>query len=209
MSSQQPTAPLSSIVQGRNPRTYFDPIEMADMEASVKANGVIQPILVRPFEGKLQIVAGERRYRAALNIFGETYEIPYLLKEMTDAEADELALVENIQRADMSPTEEAVAAAKILARYKGDREEAASRLGWKRQKLDSRLALMNCSELVRIALNERKIQLGHAELLATTTREQQDKALEAIIKNQVPVASIKQMLGQVSKSMTGAIFDKN
>ena len=79
---------LGRISMGRNPRTYFDPAEMAELEASVASQGVIQPILIRPFGDAYQLVAGERRYRAAKKVKGEDYEIPVLVKDMTDAEAD-------------------------------------------------------------------------------------------------------------------------
>lgn len=84
---------LGRISMGRNPRTYFDPAEMAELEASVASQGVIQPILIRPFGDAYQLVAGERRYRAAKKVKGEEYEIPVLVKDMTDAEADEVSLL--------------------------------------------------------------------------------------------------------------------
>ncbi|MBK4737913.1 PRTRC system ParB family protein [Noviherbaspirillum sp. DKR-6] len=200
---------LSLISMGRNPRTYFDPAEMAELEASVAAQGVIQPILVRPFGDAYQLVAGERRYRAAKKVKGDDYEIPVLVKDMTDAEADEVALIENVQRAQMSPTEEAVAAARVLGSCAGDHDEAAKRLGWSRATLIKRLALTNCSEAVRTALNERKIQLGHAELLAAAEKAVQDKALSAILEHNLTVAAVKQQLQSISKSMAAAIFDKS
>ncbi|MBP0532805.1 hypothetical protein J8J19_21800, partial [Mycobacterium tuberculosis] len=88
----------------------------------------------------------------------------------------------NVQRADMAPSEEAVAAADIVGDLKGDRDEAARQLGWPRSTLDRRLALMNCSPAVLDALNTRSIQLGHAELLATLTKEKQDLFLPIILQ---------------------------
>ena len=199
---------LGRISMGRNPRTYFDPAEMAELEASVASQGVIQPILIRPFGDAYQLVAGERRYRAAKKVKGEEYEIPVLVKDMTDAEADEVSLIENVQRAQMSPTEEAVAAARVLGSCAGDHDEAAKRLGWSRATLVKRLALTNCSDAVRTALNERKIQLGHAELLAAAEKAVQDKALSAILEHNLTVGAVKQQLQSISKSMAAAIFDK-
>jgi hypothetical protein len=89
---------------GRNPRGYFDPSEMTELEESVKSKGVLQAILVRPRDaGRFEIVAGERRWRAAKKVFGDEYEIPALVRDLDDGEADEAALIENIQRANMSP----------------------------------------------------------------------------------------------------------
>jgi len=198
------------IRQGRNPRTYFDPVEMAEMEASVAAKGVIQPILIRPVEDWYEIVAGERRWRAAMKTRGEDYEIPVLVRILSDDEADELALIENVSRANMSPAEEAVAAAKILGRCEGNRDEAAKRLGWSRSTLDKRLALMNCSPSVMAALNERKIQLGHAELLAAVPKDRQEKALANLLAQpSLPsVAVFKAGLEEIAKALSTAIFDK-
>ena len=198
------------IRQGRNPRTYFDPVEMAEMEASVAEKGVIQPILIRPVEGWYEIVAGERRWRAAMKTRGEDYEIPVLVKFLSDEEADELALIENVSRANMSPAEEAVAAAKILGRCEGNRDEAAKRLGWSRATLDKRLALMNCSPSVMTALNERKIQLGHAELLAAVPKDRQEKVLANLLAQpSIPsVAVFKAGLEEIAKALATAIFDK-
>lgn len=207
----QASIKVGNILPGRNPRGYFDPSEMTELEQSVKSKGVLQAILVRPREsGRYEIVAGERRWRAAKKVFGDEYEIPALVRDLDDVEADEAALIENIQRANMSPTEEAEAAAKILGRCHGDRDEASRRLGWSRTTLDKRLALMNCSERVRRALSERRIQLGHAELLAVVTRDRQDVVLEKLL-SQASLPTVVQFRGQleqISRSLGNAIFDK-
>ncbi len=207
----QASIKVRNIFPGRNPRSYFDPSEMAELEESVKSKGVLQAILLRPRDvGRYEIVAGERRWRAAKKVFGDDYEIPALIRDLDDGEADEAALIENVQRANMSPTEEAEAAAKILGRCQGDRDEAARRLGWSRSTLDKRLALMNCSEKVRKALSERRIQLGHAELLAVVTRERQDAVLERLLSQSVlpTVVQFRGQLEQISRSLGSAIFDK-
>jgi len=201
---------VGSLLAGLNPRKFFDPAEMAELEASVAAKGVIQPIIVRPVEGGYAIVAGERRYRAAKKVHGDEYQIPVHVKDITSEEADELALIENIQRANMSPSEEAVAAAKILGSCEGNRDEAAKRLGWTRTTLDKRLALMNCSPSVLTALNERRIQLGHAELLAAASKDKQEKVIEKLLAApSLPnVAQFKAQLESISKQLASAIFDK-
>ena len=158
--------PVSRIVPGRNPRTYFDEKAMQELIDSVRANGVLQPILVRPKADVFELVAGERRWRAAKAAGGDDVQIIAIVRDMSDEEADIAALVENVQRESMSPTEEAAGAAKLLGRLKGDRSECAKVLGWSMATLDSRLALMQCSSAVQGALNQRRLKLGHAELLA-------------------------------------------
>lgn len=200
---------LKYIVRGNNPREYFDPKEMEELTASVREHGINQPILVRPVgDGQYQIIAGERRYRAALAAFGDEYEMNVLIRECSYAEAAVLANIENTLRADMSATEEAHSAAVIVGGLKGDRDEAARMLSWSRSKLDSRLALMNCSESVRKALNERIIKLGHAELFASLSKESQDKILPAVVERNLSVADLKGLIEKASAKLSAAIFDK-
>ncbi|WP_321853418.1 PRTRC system ParB family protein [Paraburkholderia tropica] len=207
---QSNTLRLGDIQPGRNPRKYFDPAKMAEMIESVRAQGVIQPVLVRPLEdGQHQLVAGERRLRAAREAHGEDYPMPVVIREMDEFEARSLALIENIQRDDMAPSEEAVAAAEIVGLCQGDRDEAARQLGWTRAVLDARLALMNCSASVLDALNTRTIKLGHAELFAAFTKEQQDKILPVVVKEGHTVADLKSVLERASCSLSAAIFDKS
>lgn len=202
---------ISQIVPGKNPRTFFDPSEMEFLKESIRAKGVIQPILVRPLpDGKHEIVAGERRYRAAKEVHGESYDIPVHVRELDDREAEENALIENMARANMSPTEEAESASRILAFCNGDHAEAARRLGWTQRTLETRLALMNCSDDVRQALTTRKIYIGHAELLAAIEKPMQDKALKRMLDAPVlpTVGELRGQLESIAKPLGKAIFDK-
>lgn len=210
MLQQSSTLKVSVIVLGKNPRRYFDEKEMAEMEASVAAQGIIQPILVRPIGDVFEIVAGERRWRAATKVFGQEFDMPVLIKEMTDEEAAAAGANENMIRAGMSPAEEAEIAAKILAQHKGDYDEASKRLGWTRSTLEKRLSLMQCSQKVRDTLAERKISLGLAELFATATKEKQDMVLEKLLKlSTLPtIAEFKAQIQQHSKVLAAAIFEK-
>ncbi|WP_430231730.1 PRTRC system ParB family protein [Paraburkholderia tropica] len=208
---QQPvTLRLGDIRPGRNPRKYFDPSKMAEMIESVRTQGIIQPVLVRPLEdGSHELVAGERRVRAAREAHGDDYAMPVVIRAMDEFTARSLALVENIQRDDMAPSEEAVAGAEIVGLCQGDRDEAARQIGWSRSMLDSRLALMNCSPSVLEALNTRTIKLGHAELFAAFTKEQQDKILPVVVKEGHTVADLKSVLERAACSLNAAIFDKS
>lgn len=200
---------LKQIVQGNNPRTYFDEKEMAELTESVRTHGVMQAISVRILgDDTFQIIAGERRYRAAMAAYGVDFDMPVLKFDCTEAQAAVLAHIENTQRADMSATEEAVSAAQILAYVQGDRAEAARQLSWSMSKLESRLALMNCSELVRKALDERKIKLGHAELLAALAKEGQDKLLAPVIDRGLSVSDLKAVIEKAAHKLSAAKFDK-
>ncbi|WP_081055146.1 PRTRC system ParB family protein [Burkholderia vietnamiensis] len=207
---QQPTIKLRRIKLGRNPRTYFDDAEMEEMKASVRERGVDTPVIVRPLDDEyFELIAGGRRYKAAMETRGEDYDMPVTLKFVDDADAEEIALIENIQRSNLSPGEEAVDAARLLGRCKGDREEAARRIGWSVATLNSRLALLNCSPEVLNALNTRQISLGHAELLAALSKENQDRVLPVIVAEKKSVSDVRKLVESAACSLSAAIFDKN
>ncbi|WP_298399061.1 PRTRC system ParB family protein [Sphingobium sp.] len=215
MTSPQPsypsTLPLSKIVKKYNPRRYFDPKKHAEMVASIKLRGISQPILLRPTpdgSGTFTLVAGERRYRGALEVYGPDGEVPVLIREMTDQEALEAVIDENENRDNVSETEQADAAVLHLAACQNNRAEAARRLGWTRAKLDRRLALADLSDTVKCALNERRIKVGHAELLAVIPGEKQDTALDTILRLNLDVNDTRKELMRITHSLASACFDK-
>ena len=215
MTAPQPswptTLPLSKIVKKYNPRRYFDPKKHAEMVASIKLRGVSQPILLRPTpdgSGTFTLVAGERRYRGALEAYGPDGEVPVLIREMTDKEALEAAIDENENRDNVSETEQADATVRHLAECDGDRSETARRLGWSRSKLDRRLALAELSDTVKCALNERRIKVGHAELLAVIPGDKQDKALDTILRLNLDVNDTRKELMRITHSLASVCFDK-
>lgn len=200
---------LKFIEPGNNPRTFFEPKAMQDLTESVRLQGIVQAILVRPIgDGKYQVIAGERRYRAALAAHGDEFDMPVMIIECTEEQAAVLAHIENTIRDDMSPTEEGNSAARTLGLVKGNRDEAARQLSWSRAKLDSRLALLNCSQLVQTALNERTIKLGHAELFASLAKEAQDKLLPAVLERNLTVTDLKGVIEKAASKLFAAIFDK-
>jgi len=204
----QPTLPHSCIVSGKNPREFFDPAKMAELETDIREHGVIEPIIVRPIaEGRYEIVAGERRWRAAGNVFGDRYEMPVVIRDLSDEEAAAIAMSENYHRDDMSAAEEAKGAQRLLLRNKGDRQETARMLGWSPTTLERRLALNACTHAVLAALTERRIDLGHAELLSGVPQDKQGSVLAAVIAGKVPVATLKAQLGRYARKLGDAIFD--
>lgn len=203
--------PLSRIKPGANPRRYFDPKKHAELVASLKLRGILQPLLVRPDPAEadfVQIVAGERRHRAAVEAFGADGSAPVFIRDMTDSEALEAAIDENDARDDASETEQADAAVRHLAACGDDRAEAARRLGWSTAKLDRRLALANLDEAVKAALDERRIKVGHAELLAVVPPDKQAKALDTILTAALDVSKTREILTRMTQSLAAATFDK-
>src|SRR5947207_753531 len=205
----QKTVSLWRIRQGKNPREFFDESEMNELAESIRSYGILQPILVRPAgdAGAYVIIAGERRCRAARAVFGDDYEIPIVVKDFNDGDAEAAAIIENVHRAQMSIAEEAKAAKRLLFRNKNDRAETARQLGWSIEKLDSRLALTACSDTVLRALTERRILVGHAELLAGVPPATQDNVLKGILDHKVPVPVLKAQLGKFARKLAEAIFD--
>lgn len=202
------TLPLSLITKGDNPRRYFDRKKHDELVASIRLRGLLQPILLRPKGDIYAIVAGERRYRAGLEAYGPEAHVPVIIREMTDQEALDAAIAENDDRDDPSETEQADAAVRYLAACQNDRAEAARRLGWSRAKLNRRLALAELSDAVKLALDERRIKVGHAELLAAIPADKQDKALETILGSGLDVNKTRDLLMRVTQNLGAACFDK-
>jgi ParB/RepB/Spo0J family partition protein len=202
---------LSRINPGANPRRYFDPKKHAEMVDSLKLRGLLQPILVRPDPADseaYQIVAGGRRHKAAVEAFGPDGIVPVRILVMSDSEALEAAIDENDIRDDASETEQADAAVRVLTACQDDRAEASRRLGWSRAKLDRRLALANLAEPVKVALDQRRIMVGHAELLAVIPADKQERALDTIVTHSLDVAKTRELLMRVTQSLAAAIFEK-
>lgn len=197
-----------SVQDGFNPRKFFDNYEFQQLVVSVQAEGVIQPIIVRPVaDGDgYWVVAGERRWRAA-NEAG-LVEIPAVVRKLSDREARLIATVENSQRADMSPAEEAVAARDVLTDCGGDKGEALRLLGWSCVKFDARLLLLHAAPEVLDALTERKIKLGHAELLSQLPSDFQTATLAKILENGYSVSELKSRLASFALELSKATFDK-
>lgn len=210
MTEKPLTLPLSLIQPGGNPRRFFSSAKHDELVASIRMRGLLQPLLVRPApDGDTYLlVAGGRRYRAALEVYGAEGLIPVVIREMTDQEALEAAIDENDVREDASETEQADAALRVLAACQDDRAEAARRLGWSTFKLDRRLALAGLSSAVKAALDERRIKVGHAELLAAVPADKQDKALETILSSGIDVAKTRELLQRLTQNLAAATFDK-
>lgn len=204
--------PVSKIREGFNYRRRYDPAKMSSLQASIKSQGLIQPVVVRKLDDDdYQLIAGGRRYRAYVAEFGEQAEIPAIVRVLTDAEATAAMIAENNEREDPSVIEDAEGAARMLGLCKGDREEAARRLGWNRNKLDRRLAIMNAIDEVRNAYLEDKILVGHVEILAALRKDVQAKVITAILTApSVPtVEQLKAMAEQALLSLEAAIFARD
>lgn len=150
------------------PRQTFDEADMAELAESIRDKGVLQPILVRPSprtDGEYEVVAGERRWRAAQR--AGLASIPALVRQLQDTEAFEIAIIENIQRADLNPIEEARAYASLMARLQITQEETARRLGKSRSHVANTLRLAQLPPGVQDHLVAGRLTAGHARALLT------------------------------------------
>ena len=149
------------------PRKAFDPAELETLAESINEYGMIQPITVRMMDGMYQIITGERRWRAAR--MAGLSEVPVIVITADDKKAAELALVENIQRSDLNPIEEALGFAALIEEYGLTQEEAAKRIGKSRSAVTNILRLLNLPESVRKMVENGEISTGHAKVLLGMT----------------------------------------
>jgi len=162
------------------PRKAFRSEALDELSASIKASGVIQPVIVRRQGAGYQLVAGERRWRAARQ--AGLPRIPAIIREVTDAESLELALVENLLREDLNPMEEAEAYDKLLARFAWTQDELAQRIGKERSSIANALRLMRLPLPIQDDLRGGRLTMGHARaLLALTTPTEQLRLRDEIL----------------------------
>jgi ParB family transcriptional regulator, chromosome partitioning protein len=160
--------PIDQIeVNPNQPRKVFDFTALDELAASIKSSGVIQPIIVRRFGGAYQLIAGERRWRAARQAGLD--RIPAIVREATDAQSIELALVENLLREDLNPIEAAQAYQKLLAEFSWTQEELAQRIGKDRTSIANCLRLLRLPEEIQADLRSGRLTMGHARALLSLT----------------------------------------
>lgn len=149
------------------PRRTFSPEALEDLAGSIRAKGVIQPLIVRPLgNGTYEIVAGERRWRAAQ--IAQLHELPVLVRDLSDSEVLEVAIIENIQRADLNAIEEAMAYRQLMDKFGHTQEKLADALAKSRSHIANLLRLLNLPEEVQVYVREGKLTAGHARALVST-----------------------------------------
>ena len=188
------TLPLDEIIPNRDqPRKQFDDEALADLSASIAQHGVLQPLLVRPMpDGSYQLVAGERRWRAS-RMAGLT-EVPVVVRDMDEQESAELALIENLQREDLNPMEEAIGYRTLMENYGMTQEQTAQVVNKSRPAVTNALRLLQLPEAVTDLVASGKLAAGHARtVLAFEGEEAQIAAANAAVDKGLSVRELERM----------------
>ncbi len=180
------------------PRKNFKDDNQKQLVASIKSSGIIQPIIVRKLDKGYEIIAGERRWRAAQA--AGLKDVPIVIREATDMQAAEMSLIENIQREELNPLEEAAAYITLNERFNLSQEEISFRVGKDRSTITNIIRLLRLPAKIKAALVEKKISAGHARcLLACNSTEEQIAALQIILKKELNVRETERLIQNIKK----------
>ena len=193
---------IELIQRGRyQPRRHFDEEKLQELADSISAQGVVQPIVVRPVGNVYEIIAGERRWRAAQ--LAGLHEIPAVVREVDDQAAMAMALIENIQRDDLNPLEEAGALHRLLEEFGLTHQEIATAVGKSRTTVTNLLRLLELEPEVKAWLDEGKMEMGHARAILGLSGEAQVDAARQVVRNGLSVREteklVRRLQGQESK----------
>ncbi|MQS45110.1 ParB/RepB/Spo0J family partition protein [Lactobacillus salsicarnum] len=192
---------LDRIIPNRyQPRTEFDERSITELSQTISEHGLLQPMVVRSFQdGKYEIIAGERRYRALKKL--NWTKVPVIVKELDDEETASMALIENVQREDLNPIEEARAYRKVLDSEKITQLELASRISKSQSYVANKLRLLSLDKKVIEALANDKISVRHGrELLRLKDEKAQEKALTSILDGSLNVKQTKDLVDKLTKT---------
>ena len=190
--------PISQVEScSSQPRKHFDEAALAELSDSIRQHGIIQPLTVRKLaSGYYQIIAGERRWRAAR--LAGLQEVPVIVMEADDRKAAELAMIENLQREDLNPMEEAAGYQALMEQHHMTQEEAAQRVGKSRSAVANALRLLNLTPPVAKLVEENKLSAGHARALLPLSPALQEKAAEAVISGGLSVRQTEALAKRLS-----------
>lgn len=195
--------PLETLQRGKyQPRTHMDEAALAELAASIKAQGIVQPIVVREIaDGHYEIVAGERRWRAA-QIAGLA-TVPVVIRRIPDEAAIAIALIENIQREDLNPIEEAVALHRLSEEFGLTHQQVADAVGRSRTAVTNLLRLLSLNPDVRAALEQKQLDMGHARALLALSGGHQSRAAQQVIARGLSVRETEELVRRLSAEPTG------
>lgn len=180
------------------PRREFDRLALEELAQSIEANGIVQPLITRPVDDHFELIAGERRWRAA-GIAGLP-DVPVVVREATDAEVLEMALIENLQREDLNPIEEAQGFQNLIDIHQYTQEQAATRVGRSRTAVANALRLLKLGEDVQSYVRQGRLSMGHAKvILGLEDATQQKLAAERVLKEGLSVRATEELTSQLQR----------
>jgi len=183
------------------PRKVFDNDAIEELRDSIKEHGILQPIIVRKTGTFYEIVAGERRYRAAK--LADLDEIPAIVRNLTDVETMEIAILENLQREDLTPIEEAEAYIKLMDNLKITQEQLAFRLGKSRSHIANHIRLLSLPEKIRQLITDGKLSMGHGRtLLGLRKKEQIPLVAERVLKEGLNVRQLERLVQHLNEDVS-------
>lgn len=186
----------------RQPRRFFDDARMAELAESIRHQGVLQPLVVRQVEHGYELIIGERRFRAAQRAGLD--RVPVVIKEVSDAESLEMALVENIQREELTPIEEALAYRQLMEEFHLTQEEIASRVGKSRPVVTNLLRVLNLPDTIKDEVDRGNLSVGHARaLLALETPDQQIEMANKIMRQGLSVRETETLVARTQRASHG------
>lgn len=203
------TLKISELQPNRDqPRREFDEKSLAELADSISQHGILQPLLVRPFlDGGYQIVAGERRYRAA-RMAGLT-EVPVVIRDLSDSETMQLALIENLQREDLTPVEEAKGYKQLMDNYGLKQEEVSRVVGKSRPAIANTLRLLELPEDILKLISDGKLSAGHGRtLLAFKNPAEMEKAARLASTEDISVRELERLAKKSNKALENADVQK-
>ena len=194
MGEQVMTLSLSKLQAGKyQPRSRMDESSLMELAESIKSQGIMQPILVRPIgSGKYEIIAGERRFRASK--LAGLQDVPVLVRAVPDESALAMALIENIQREDLNPLEEALGVQRLIHEFDLTHEDAARAIGRSRSATSNMLRLLNLAEPVQTMLLAGDIEMGHARALLALTAAEQIACANEVVNKRLSVRETEKLV---------------
>ncbi len=194
---RQATLRIEQLQRGRyQPRTKMDESSLQELAASIRKQGLMQPILVRPLERECyEIIAGERRWRAAK--MAGLAVVPVLVREVPDSAALAMGLIENIQREDLNPLEEASGVQQLVTEFKLTHQEAADAIGRSRTATTNLLRLLNLQKVVQELVFDGKLEMGHARALLALDGRQQESVAKRVADQALSVRQTEQVVNDI------------
>ncbi|MGV3487735.1 MAG: ParB/RepB/Spo0J family partition protein [Tuberibacillus sp.] len=190
------------------PRKTFDDAAIQDLKNSIEEHGIIQPLIVRKSIKGYEIVAGERRYRAAVEAKLKT--VPAIVKSLSDEKMMEIALIENLQREDLNPIEEAIAYKKLIEELNITQEELSKRVGKSRPHIANQLRLLQLNQPIQQLISDGKLSMGHGRaLLSLKDKNKLPVVVDKIIKDQLNVRDLEKWIQKLNENVSRETNKKN